>query len=126
MVSTETCYCCAKLSYENCCAPYHQNLAVAATPEILMRSRYSAYALNLVDYLLQTTYPSHRQLYKKEDLAHWATSNTWLKLEICSAQKDVVEFKAYYQNGGKQYIHHERSVFKLNDKVWYYFSSTNF
>lgn len=125
-LKSKKCYCFSGLSYEDCCGIYHQNLSFPATPELLMRSRYTAYALNLVDYLIQTTYPSHRHLYKKEEIAHWAMSNTWLKLEICETEKDVVEFKAYYQNGLKKYVHHERSVFKQQNGIWYYFSGTYF
>lgn len=91
-----------------------------------MRSRYSAYALNLVDYLWETTHPAKRYLYSKADIASWATANHWLKLEIVQAVRDVVEFKAFYQQGLKQFIHHERSTFKKEAGRWYYFSGVHF
>ncbi|MFM0874673.1 YchJ family metal-binding protein, partial [Klebsiella pneumoniae] len=39
---------------DDCCGRYHQGHP-APTAEALMRSRYSAYGLGLVDYLRDTT-----------------------------------------------------------------------
>ncbi|TCC92424.1 hypothetical protein EZ428_07660 [Pedobacter frigiditerrae] len=114
------CPCCANLSYSNCCHPFHLNKEKPLTPEKLMRSRFSAYALHLIDYLIETTHPSQRHLYQKKEIENSAKSNVWLKLEICEAKKDIVEFKAFYQNGLKIFIHHERSVFKQENGIWYY------
>lgn len=121
---SDTCFCCSNLNYVECCKPYHEGIAKPATPEILMRSRYSAYALHLIDYLIQTTHPTKRHLYKKNEIESWATSNQWLKLEICKAYQYNVEFKAYYQNGARTYIHHENSTFKKEHGIWYYVEGT--
>ena len=43
------------LAYAVCCRPLHDGLESgvhAPTPEALMRSRYSAYVVGLIDYLL--------------------------------------------------------------------------
>jgi SEC-C motif-containing protein len=117
---TEICPCCSNLIYAKCCEPYHLNMMVPATPEKLMRSRYSAYVMHLVAYLMQTTHPLVRYLYDEKEIENWAKANTWLKLEICVAQKDKVEFKAQYQNGLNTTIHHEISTFKKDNGVWYY------
>lgn len=91
-----------------------------------MRSRYCAYALHLIDYLWDTTHPDKRHLYDKKEMEKWAKANHWLNLEIIYADKKVVEFKAYYQKGLAQYIHHERSVFKKENGRLYYFSGDYF
>src|ERR1035437_9077691 len=55
------CPCDSGQSYAACCGPWHSGLAVGAhapTPQALMRSRYSAYVLGLIDYLLATWHPS--------------------------------------------------------------------
>ncbi|WP_199118037.1 YchJ family protein [Pedobacter sp. ASV28] len=116
------CACCSGLNYQECCAPYHRNIINPETPEQLMRSRYSAYVLFLIDYLIQTTHPAKRHLHAKKDIAHWAKRSVWLKLEVCTAYNEMVEFKAYYQNGLKTIIHHELSTFKKQHGIWYYFS----
>lgn len=112
--------------YSNCCLPYHKNVILPPTPEALMRSRYTAYALHLVDYLIETTYPTKRKLYNKVDIGNWAKKNNWLRLEICETKDDVVTFKAYYEHALQLQIHHERSVFKKDGNKWFYFSGSYF
>ena len=120
------CPCCSNLAYENCCEPFHKNQDIPATPEALMRSRYAAYALHLIDYLIETTHPDIRHLHLKKDIEKWSKQNYWLKLEIISAINTKVEFKAYYQFNAKNFIHHESSTFKMENKRWYYLSGEYF
>ena len=42
-----------------CCAPLHNGLRDAETPEALMRSRFSAFALGLGEYLARTLSETH-------------------------------------------------------------------
>ena len=51
------CPCGLKDPYSECCEPFHTKQTLPATAELLMRSRYSAYALRLVDYLLYSHHP---------------------------------------------------------------------
>lgn len=125
-MSTPLCPCFSGKPYIECCQPYHSKVVFAPTPEQLMRSRYSAYASHLVAYLWETTHPAKRHLYSKADIEKWAKENHWTKLEIVAAKNDVVEFKAFYQHGLKEFIHHERSVFKKDAGKWYYFSGEHF
>lgn len=120
------CPCCSNFEYRNCCEPFHLNKAIPATPEVTMRSRYAAYALHLIDYLIATTHPETRNLHRKKDIENWSKQNLWLKLEIISATHDKVEFKAYYCYGSEEYIHHENSTFKMENQRWYYLSGTYF
>ncbi|TKC10405.1 YchJ family protein [Pedobacter polaris] len=120
------CPCTSGLNYTDCCKIYHQNETVPSTAEALMRSRYSAYALHLIAYLIDTTHPSTRHLHQKGAIRDWATNNIWLKLEICSANGCTVEFKAYYENNKQLHIHHERSTFSCEEERWYYVSGEYF
>ncbi len=120
------CPCRSNFEYHNCCEPFHKDRAIPTTPEALMRSRYAAYALHLIDYLVATTHPENRNLYRKKDIESWSKQNLWLKLEIISAAHDKVEFKAYYRSGSDEYIHHENSTFKTENKRWYYLSGVYF
>lgn len=120
------CPCSSGLNYINCCAPFHQNKENPATAEALMRSRFSAYALHLIDYLVATTHTSVRHLHQKIEIKKWATSNTWLRLEICEALEDIVEFKAYFQHNKQHHVHNERSTFKQEQAKWYYLKGTYF
>jgi len=97
-----------------------------------MRSRYSAYVLAKVDYLLSTTHHSTRKSYSASSIKKWATSCNWLKLEIISTEKGfledttgIVEFKAYYLNEKKfPHIHQEKSNFTKENGRWYYVDGT--
>src|ERR1700733_8837119 len=52
------CPCHSGKPYQECCSPYHQGDS-PPNALALMRSRYSAYALHKVDYIIVTTHPDH-------------------------------------------------------------------
>lgn len=117
----KNCYCCSDNSFENCCKPFICGKRNPATCLELMRSRYSAYCTQNVDYLLATTHITERKNYSKKEILDWATSNNWQKLEILNFSKTTVEFKAHYLGAdNKKSIHHEYSNFKLENNFWFY------
>ncbi len=84
-----------------------------------MRSRYSAYVLGLIDYLLATWHPSTAP----GELA--LSPVKWLGLEVLHAQSagdaGVVEFVARLRDGsGRAQRMHETSRFVREDGRWYY------
>ncbi|WP_367753533.1 YchJ family protein [Flavobacterium sp. WC2430] len=119
------CYCCSSLSYEECCEPYLKEIKTAETAVVLMRSRYSAYATQHVDYLVVTTHSSTRKLHSKRAILDWSQSNQWIKLEVLNATTTTVEFKAYFLDSDHQMqIHHEFSAFKEENGIWFYVDGT--
>lgn len=52
------CPCHSGKKYKQCCQPYHKGI-LPANAMLLMRSRYSAYALGLVEYIISTTHPNN-------------------------------------------------------------------
>lgn len=122
------CCCGSTRKFEECCQPFIEGKAKPATAEELMRSRYSAYAISAVAYILRSTHPSTRKFYKAEEIENWSKSSRWQKLEIISKTagevKDkhgTVEFKAYYTDaGGEPQIHHERSNFRKELGKWFF------
>jgi SEC-C motif domain protein len=117
----EKCYCGSVKIFKNCCESILLGNTAAATPEILMRSRYTAYVLHKADYLIQTTHISQLENYSKEEILEWAKENTWDKLEVLQAFENIVEFKAYFINvNNEAQVHHEKSTFKKEDGIWYY------
>jgi SEC-C motif domain protein len=121
MSNTKTpCPCGLSASLEGCCGRYHAG-EPAPTPEALMRSRYSAYALGLTDYVRATWHASTRPA--ELDLA--PPQPRWIGLKIVAAanQDDAhgtVEFVARYRSGGKAQFMHERSRFVREDGRWFY------
>ena len=111
---------CGGADYATCCGRYH-NGASAPDAASLMRSRYSAYALKLDDYLLATWHSGKRPATL--DLA--ADSTKWLGLEVKShlsesANRATVEFVARYKSGGRAGRLHEVSRFVRDDGKWFY------
>ena len=92
-----------------------------------MRSRYAAYVVGAIDYLVATTHPSMRRtdLWISYQSTH--QSIEWIGLEIVrvwqGAEKDKigkVEFRASYVQGGQKAIHHEVSRFRRHAGNWCY------
>ena len=101
---------CGGGDYAGCCGPLHDG-AAAATPEALMRSRYSAYVLGLDDYVFRTWHPRTRP----DDVT---STVAWTGLTIVEASGDEVEFVARYDGGEMR----ERSRFELRRGRWVYVS----
>lgn len=116
------CACHSGKSYTDCCQPLHLGQPVADA-ERLMRSRYSAYALKLAEYILHTWHPDTRPTsLSVQDLS----GIKWLKLEVISSRliDDIhaeVVFKATYQSGKQKKMHlSEHSQFMRVDGRWLY------
>ena len=87
-----------------------------------MRSRYSAYALELADYLLATWHPRTRP--ERLDFSPGERCR-WLGLELRAQQSDdsqaTVEFVARFRiGGGPARRLHEVSRFVREDGRWFY------
>jgi len=86
-----------------------------------MRSRYSAYALDRIDYLLATWHASTRP----STIAPNEPGLKWLGLEvrghrIVDADHAEVEFVARHKLAGRAHRLHERSRFVREQGRWYY------
>jgi SEC-C motif domain protein len=119
-----SCPCDPERAYPGCCGRYHGE-SPATDAEALMRSRYSAFALGLGDYLLRTWHASTRP--ESLDLVDSLAARTrWLGLSIkhfvvIDADHAEVEFVARYRTGGASAIRlHERSRFVREQGIWFY------
>jgi SEC-C motif domain protein len=115
------CYCGSQKMFEACCGLYLNETQSAPTAEVLMRSRYSAFAKGAVDYLINTTHFSKRKFHNRSELSTWSRSNQWLRLEILATTETTVTFNAYFLDENlKAQIHYEHSTFKLENGKWFY------
>lgn len=115
------CPCGSGAAYLHCCAPLHQKTRNAETAESLMRSRYSAYVLQLPDYLLYSWHPQTRPL------AEFDWNRQWQGLEIVQTrlgQREdklgYVEFIARFELNGTAGSLHETSRFQRFQGRWVY------
>ncbi len=86
-----------------------------------MRSRYSAYALGRMDYLLATWHPNTRP----PALDPMPQGLKWLGLDVrahrvVADQQATVEFVARSKLAGKAHRLHEVSRFVLENGQWWY------
>jgi SEC-C motif-containing protein len=114
------CVCGSGRAADACCARFHAG-EPAPTPEALMRSRYSAFVLDLRDYLLATWHPTTRPAA----LPPPEPGLKWLGLEVKrSALQDAdhgtVEFVARSKLGGRAHRLHENSRFVRENGRWHY------
>ena len=111
---------CGGATYRECCKPLHDG-APAPDAAALMRSRYSAYALGLDDYLLLSWHAETRPASVRFEPAL-----RWLGLTIKRHMRHdddhaTVEFIARYRvGGGSAGRLHETSRFVREDGRWYY------
>ncbi len=123
------CPCGSQLDYQQCCGPAHQDHHQVTTAEQLMRSRYSAHVLGLVDYVVKTYHPSCHAEKQRAGIAE-SINSRWCKLEVLNraggsdADEAFVEFKAYFLDGERLYCLHENSRFVRENQLWYYIDGT--
>jgi SEC-C motif domain protein len=93
------CPCLSGNPYGECCGPLHAG-ATAPTAERLMRSRFSAFALGLPEYLLTTWHPRTRPATLELD-----ASQRWTRLDIVATTAGgpfdtagTVSFVAYWRS----------------------------
>ncbi|GGY38627.1 UPF0225 protein YchJ [Bacterioplanes sanyensis] len=112
------CPCQSGQRYSHCCQPLHDGQP-AATAAALMRSRYSAFALQLSAYLLRSWHASTRPAQLDLD-----ADCEWLGLTIEQAaeqgERAQVSFCARFRAAGRFQQLRERSNFVCEQGHWYY------
>src|SRR5689334_9579352 len=93
----DPCPCHSGLKYKKCCRPYHNGMP-APSPEALMRSRYSAYALNKPDYIMQTTHPEGPHWHEnpaawRVELEAFSLGTRFEGLQILEVGAETVKFR---------------------------------
>lgn len=101
-----------------CCGPYIDGKARAPTAESLMRSRYSAYVLRAIDYIVATCVAGKEDGIDPEATRKWSEGSDWKGLEVRAREgggegdrEGSVEFVATYASEGLIHKHHERAEF---------------
>ncbi|UKH20773.1 YchJ family protein [Actinobacillus pleuropneumoniae] len=120
------CPCQSGKPYTECCQPFHLKTAFPETAEQLMRSRYAAYTLVNIDYIVETTVPSQQKFLDQAAMKTWGETTKWAGLEVIAHQPyitkihSLVEFKALFNTENGIEAHHELSLFVQIDNRWYF------
>ncbi len=125
MEKENLCPCGSGRDYSECCEPYITGVQNPLTAEALMRSRYTAYVVHAVDYIVKTCVKKSENDIDFEQTKAWSEKSTWLGLTILSTDKGgvsdtegTVEFEARYEQNGLRDRHHEKASFKKENGVW--------
>ena len=120
-VLTQTCPCGSDQAYVACCGPFHDG-ADPDTAEALMRSRYTAYALDRTDHVFRTWHPRTRPSEVRS-----APGSSWLGLEVLHTvaggptdDTGTVEFRARHREPDGVQTLHETSRFERRRGRWVY------
>jgi len=118
------CPCGSKKPLEACCGLYITGKESAPTPEALMRSRYTAYALGDLDYIEKTMKDKALKRFNRVATENSLKGTTWIQLTVLSSSEEgeagTVQFMASFKQNGEDMAMHEVSTFKKIDGKWYY------
>ncbi len=125
---TAPCPCHSGTPYKACCQPFHKGKK-ASKPVQVMRSRYSAYALSLVGYIIKTTHPSSP--FREDDVRQWrkrlqayCARTQYVGLQILgeetSGDTATVTFRAMIIDDGRDGSFTEKSAFERVRGYWLY------
>src|SRR3569623_1895745 len=121
------CPCGSGKEYEACCGEIIGGNRAAPTAEALMRSRYSAFVNDEIDYLRESLHPDHRRDYDNVATRQWAKQTEWEKQEVDATTgggedygEGTVEFIATLRQKGSMIAHLELGNFVRQYGRWYY------
>lgn len=133
--SNDLCPCKSKKKYKFCCQIFHKG-SNPKNATLLMRSRFSAYAISNAKYIIKTTHPKNEHFLQDEqkwmeDILEFCKGSDFENLEILSDfqnENDAqVQFIATFVQNGEKIKMHEISQFEKIDGKWLYLSgSVNF
>lgn len=95
-----------------------------------MRSRYSGYALGIIDYILETSRAAPDGPEARAAIAGFCKTTQFTQLEVLASKEEdskaIVVFIAHLLQGGQDVTFTERSSFQKEQGRWYYTSGEVF
>jgi len=119
------CPCGKSLSYEQCCGQYIDASTLPKDPETLMRSRYTAFVFNKVDYLANTMKGKALKDFNFDGLEAWLRQVKWQRLTVIKSKmttktQGYVTFAARYLEKDIPQMICEKSEFRKIKGKWFY------
>ena len=125
----DICPCASLKKYKKCCKPFHDKITFPKTALELMKSRFSAFAVLIADYIIFTTHENNSDYISdlkswNQDIMNFSKNTRFERLEILDFIDDEVEsfvtFRAtlFQDNTDISFIEKSRFL-KVEDK-WLY------
>lgn len=125
--SEARCPCDTGAEFVKCCGRFLEEGMSPTTAVELMRSRFSAYRMGRVGYLVSTTHPDSRTSNLRAEIEETLERIEWISLDVLSTRQGLagdkigkVEFRAEYRMDGEGASHHEHSRFRRYEGHWKY------
>ena len=125
----DICPCGSLKKYKKCCKPFHDKITFPKTALELMKSRFSAFAVLIADYIIFTTHENNSDYISdlkswNQDIMNFSKNTRFERLEILDFIEGEVEsfvtFKAtlFQDNTDISFI--EKSRFLKAEGIWKY------
>ena len=125
----DICPCGSLKKYKKCCKPFHDKITFPKTALELMKSRFSAFAVLIADYIIFTTHENNSDYISdlkswNQDIMNFSKNTRFERLEILDFIEGEVEsfvtFKAtlFQDNTDISFI--EKSRFLKTEGIWKY------
>ena len=125
----DICPCGSLKKYKKCCKPFHDKITFPKTALELMKSRFSAFAVLIADYIIFTTHENNSDYISdlkswNQDIMNFSKNTRFERLEILDFIEGEVEsfvtFKAtlFQDNTDISFI--EKSRFLKVEEKWLY------
>ena len=127
----DKCPCGSNLKYKKCCQVFHKG-KIANTALELMKSRYSAYVVKDVKYIIKTTHVNNPDytndfLPWEKDLLDFCNASEFKNLKILEfIEEDEISYVKFYVSviiDGNDQSFTEKSRFEKKNGVWLYHSA---
>jgi SEC-C motif-containing protein len=127
-VNQRYCPCGSQQNYLLCCAPFHKGKIVSNATQLL-RARFSAYALNLPRFIIETTHPDNPQYQRdfrdwEKKISSFSSDFLFEGVEILDIEKaqdeTTIRFIAHLKKGSSSASFIEKSLFVKLDGRWVY------
>ena len=119
------CPCLSAKKYTHCCEPFLIQKQKPKTAEDLLRSRYTAFVLGHIDYIVSTHHSKTAHEVNRQEIEEWSQSSEWQGLKILQKEageagdsQGTIVFHAQYTVNGKVNDHFEKALFEKENGDW--------
>lgn len=117
------CPCGSAINFDVCCKPIIEG-APAQTPEALMRSRYTAYAVGALQHVAATHAEEVRADFNRAEAERLARECEFQKLDIrkviLDGESATMDFVIHFRRDGEDMIQAELATFRREAERWLY------
>jgi len=121
--------------FSQCCQPCIQGKKKVATAETLLRSRYTAFVIGDVDYIIRTQHSRTKDQAARDEIETWAKQSEWHGFTLIQTEggaesdsKGILQFCAKYRPHNEKRVreHYENALFEKENGEWRFVDSEGY